>query len=73
VDHPIEDRVGECRHADHIVPAVDRHLTGDHDRAGVVTILDEFEKVSRLVGVERFRSPVVEDKQFDAIVRNSLL
>jgi hypothetical protein len=66
VDHPIEDRVRKRRNADHIVPAVNRYLTGDHDRAGVVTILDNFEKVARLVWGERFRSPVVEDEQLGA-------
>ena len=66
VDHPIEDRVRKRWNADHIVPAVDRYLTGDHDRAGVVTILDNFEKVARLVWGERFRSPVVEDEQLGA-------
>ena len=66
VDHPIEDRIGECRDADHIVPAVDRDLAGDHERAGVVTILDNFEKISRLIGGERFGPPIVEDEQFCA-------
>jgi len=37
--------------ADHIVPAVDRDLAGDHERAGVVTILDNFEKIARLFGL----------------------
>ena len=60
VDYAIKDRIGECRDADHIVPAVDRDLAGDHERAGVVTILDNFEKIARLFGGERLRAPIVE-------------
>jgi len=60
VDYSIEDRIGECRDADHIVPAVDRDLAGDHERAGVVAILDDFEQIARLIGVERFGPPIVE-------------
>jgi len=66
VDHPVEDRIGECRDADHIVPAVDRDLAGDQERAGVVAVLDDFEQISRLIGVERFGPPIVEDEQFCA-------
>jgi hypothetical protein len=49
------------RYADHIAPAVDRDLAGDHERAGVVAVLDDFEQISRLIGVERFGPPIVED------------
>ncbi len=66
MDHPIEDRVGECWDPDHIVPAVDRDLTGDHNRAGIVAILDDFEKIARLIRGERLRSPIVEYEQFGA-------
>ena len=35
-------------------------------RAGVVTILDNFQKIALLFGVERFGPPIVEDELLDA-------
>ena len=64
VDHAVENRVGERRDADHIVPAVDGNLAGDDERALVVAVLDDFEKIARLIGRQRFRPPIVEDEQF---------
>nr|CCD32077.1 Conserved hypothetical protein [Methylocystis sp. SC2] len=45
---------------------VDGNLTGDDEGAGVVAVLDNFQEVARLVGVERLRSPIVEDEQIGA-------
>ena len=66
VDDAIEDGVGERRHADHVVPAIDRNLAGDDEGAGVVAVLDDFEQIARLIGGQRLRSPIVEDEQFGA-------
>ena len=66
VDDAIEDRVGERWHPDHIVPVVDGDLAGDHDRANIVAILDDFEQIARLIGGERLRAPIVEYEQFGA-------
>ena len=66
VDDAIEDGVGESGDPDQIVPAVDGNLAGDDERAPVVAVLDDFEEIARLVGRERFGSPIVEDEQFDA-------
>jgi hypothetical protein len=41
VDDAIEDGVGQRGIADDLVPALDRQLAGDEDRAGVVAILDD--------------------------------
>ena len=46
MDETIEDGIGQGRHADHIVPAVDRHLAGEEDGASVVTILDDLEEIA---------------------------
>ena len=62
----VEDRVGKGGNADQIMPAVHGNLAGDDERAFVVAILDDFEQIARLIGRERFGSPVVQDEQFDA-------
>ena len=48
VDDPIEDGVGQRRVADDLIPAVDRQLTGDNQRAGVVAILDDLQQIALL-------------------------
>jgi hypothetical protein len=53
----VEDGIGKRRIADDLMPAVDGHLTGDNERAGVVAILEDFEQVAGLVGRERLRAP----------------
>jgi hypothetical protein len=62
VDDPIEDGVGQGGIADKFVPAIDRKLTGDDQRAGVVAILDDLRQVARLLGQQRFGSPVVDSR-----------
>src|SRR3546814_20411757 len=54
------------RVADDHVPAVDRNLAGDDDRSCLVAILDDLQEIAALPGVERLRSPVVEDEQVQA-------
>ena len=60
VDDPVEDGVGQRRVADDLVPAVDRHLAGDDQRAGAVAILDDLQQIALLFGEQRFRAPIVE-------------
>ena len=52
--------------SNHIVPAVDRNLAGDDERAFVVTVLDDFEEIARLFGVERLRPPIVQYQELGA-------
>jgi hypothetical protein len=51
------------------MPAVDRHLAGNQQRTAIVAIVDDLEQVATLLGVERLRSPVVDDQQTDAFER----
>ncbi len=62
----VEDGVGERGEPDQVMPAIHGNLACDDDRALVVAILDDFEQVARLIGRERFGSPIVEDEQLDA-------
>ena len=57
VDDAVEDGVGQRRIADDLVPAVDRQLAGDDQRAGVVAILDDLQQIALLFGEQRFRAP----------------
>ena len=50
VDDPIEDGVGQGGIADKFVPAIDRKLTGDDQRAGAVAILDDLQQIALLFG-----------------------
>ena len=50
VDDPIEDGVGQGGIADEFVPAIDRKLAGDDQRAGVVAVLDDLQQVALLLG-----------------------
>jgi hypothetical protein len=43
VNEAVEDGVGECWIADHVMPAIDRHLAGDERRRVIEAILDDFE------------------------------
>ena len=65
VHDPIEHGVGERRDADDVVPAVDRHLAGDQERAGVVAVLDDLQEIARLLREKRLGSPIVEHEQVD--------
>ena len=60
VDDAVEDRVGQRRVADDLVPVVDRHLAGDDQRAGAVAILDDLQQIALLFGKQRFRTPIVD-------------
>lgn len=57
VDKAIEDRVGDSRISDDLIPALDGHLAGDDDRAPLVSILDDLEEVTALFVIELFRPP----------------
>lgn len=42
MDDAVEDNVGDRRHCNHVVPAVDGNLAGDDKGAGVVAVRDDF-------------------------------
>ena len=63
VDEPIEDGVGDGGVADDFIPLADRHLAGDDDRAHLVAVIDDFQQIAALLGVQRLRPPIVQDEQ----------
>src|SRR6266851_8391960 len=70
VDDAIEDRVGQGGIADHLMPAVDRHLAGDEQRAALVAVVDDLEQIATLLGIEPLGSPIVDDQQPNAFERS---
>jgi hypothetical protein len=58
VDNAVEDSVGQRGVADDLVPAFDRQLAGDQQRAGVVAIFDDLEQIAALLRAERLGSPI---------------
>ena len=67
MDDPVQDRVGDSRISDMVVPVFYRELTGDERRSGAVTILDDFQKVSALSVIERGQPQIIKDEQMSFI------
>ena len=66
MNEAIEDGVGVGRIADDLVPLLDRKLACDDGRAAAVALFEDFEEIVPRVGIERFKTPVVEDEKVDA-------
>ena len=63
---PIENGVGVGRTADDLVPFVDRHLAGQDGRAATVAFFEDFVEVAAGAGIERIKSPIIEDEELSA-------
>jgi len=66
---PVEDSVGECGIANHVVPVFDLNLAGHEGRGGVEAVLHDLKQIARLFRRQGFRSPIVQYKQFDPAER----
>jgi hypothetical protein len=62
VNETVEDRVGDSRMGNVIVPSFDGHLTGDHSGARTVSVFEDLEHVAALQVRERHQPPVIEDE-----------
>ena len=65
VNETVEDRVGEGGVAERIVPVLDGELTGDQGGPGSVAVLEEFEEVAAVVGVELGESEVIKHDEVE--------
>ena len=65
MDEPVEDGVGEGGVAEQVMPLLDGKLAGDECGTGGVSVLEEFEEVAAMVGVEGGESEVVEDDEVE--------
>ena len=52
MDETVEDGIGEGGVAEPVVPFLDRELAGDQRGPGGVSVLEEFEQVAAMVGIE---------------------
>jgi len=59
-DGAVEDPVGEGGLADDIVPFLQRLWDGDQAADVVVSVLDDFEEIAPLIGIEAFLPSIVE-------------
>lgn len=65
VHNAVEHGIGDGLLADHVVPALDEHLRGEHGRALLMPILDDIHQDSSRLGVEGLHSEIVENQQVD--------
>ena len=65
----IQYRVTESGIGNDVMPLRHGDLTCDQQGSLVVAIVDDLKQITTLVGGERFRSPVVEDEEIDALER----
>ena len=66
VNEAIQDGVGVSRVADQFVPFCHGKLAGDEGGSIAVPVLKYLKQMMAGIGVERLKSPVVEDEQVDA-------
>ena len=66
MDDAVEDRIGQRRDPDHVVPAIDGNLAGDDERAFIVAVFDYFEEIARLLGRQCFWPPIIQNEEFGA-------
>jgi hypothetical protein len=69
MENAVEDRVGKGGIADDLMPAANRNLAGDQQRAAIVAVVDDLEQIAALLGIERLRPPVVDDQEPDTFDR----
>ena len=65
VHDAVEQRVGDGRIGDVVVPLFDGQLTGDDCRAGAVSVVEDLQHVASLLLAQRRESPVVEHQDVD--------
>ena len=65
MNETVEDGVGEGGVAEAVVPFLDRELAGDQGGAGGVSVLEEFEQVAAMVGIELGEAEVIEHDEVE--------
>jgi hypothetical protein len=66
VDDAIEDRVGDGRFADHLIPGCHGELSSDQRGFTAVAFFEDFEEVEALLVIETVSAPVVQNEQLDS-------
>ena len=63
VNDAIENGISVGRITDQLVPFVHWDLAGDNRRSATIAFFEDFEKVVAGCSIERFKPPIIEDKQ----------
>ena len=66
MDEAVENGVGDCRVADGLMPLIDRQLAGDDGGCLSVPILEDFQQVTPLLGIQDGQAPIVENEHLCA-------
>ena len=59
----VEDRVGQCRIPQGLMPVLDRQLTGHQRGPAIMAIFDDLQQVATIFITERRQAPVIENQQ----------
>jgi len=59
----VEDRIGERRITQGLMPVFDRQLTGDKRGPAIMAVFDDLQQVATVFITERSQSPVIENQQ----------
>ena len=70
VNDAIENGVSVGRIADQLMPFVHRDLAGDDRRSPTVAFFEDFEEVVAGSGIERLKTPIIEDEELHAAERS---
>ena len=62
MDQAVEDRVGQCRIPQGLMPVLDGQLAG-HQRPAIMPIFDDLQQVTTIFLTERRQAPVIENQQ----------
>jgi len=63
VEYPVERRVGDGRIGQEPVPVLDRYLGSHQGGAPVIAVLEDFQQISALLGIQGREPPVIEHQQ----------
>ena len=69
MDKPVENGVGISGVTDDLMPAIDRKLRRDYRRFAAIAFFEDFQKIMACCGVERLKTPVIENQQISPAKR----
>ena len=62
MDEAVQDRVGQGRIPQSLMPVLDRQLTGDHRGPAIMAVFEELQQVAAVFITERGQAPVIENE-----------
>ena len=65
MDETVENGVSYGGVSDDLVPLIDGHLAGDDGGTTLMSVVNDLEQVTALVGGQRCQSPIVDNEEFD--------